>query len=176
MMAMDTMDVQGLIYREQPRNSDVAAVATILRDSGFFNPEEQEVGVSLVTERLEKGIPCGYFFQFAEIAGEVLGYTCFGPIPGTQSSYDLYWIAVSDRLRGKGIGTRLLKETEQEIAHRGGTRVYIETSSTPLYVPTRGFYENNGYLLEAQQKDYYAPGDSKLLYVKALWPKTTVAR
>jgi ribosomal protein S18 acetylase RimI-like enzyme len=155
-------------FREQPIFADVATVASILKGSGFFNEEEQEVGVSLVQERLDKGEACGYFFQFSEQNGNVQGYTCFGPIPGTQSSYDLYWIAVDSALRGKGLGTELLVNTEHEIAKRGGTRVYIETSSTPLYVPTRSFYERNGYMLEAELIDYYAPGDNKLLYVKAL--------
>ncbi|AEV28746.1 acetyltransferase [Sphaerochaeta pleomorpha str. Grapes] len=155
-------------FREQPVFSDIDAVASILKGSGFFNGQEQQVGVSLVEERLEKGEECGYFFQFSEQNGKVLGYTCFGPIPGTQSSFDLYWIAVDNDFRGKGLGTELLNCSEREIAKRGGTRVYIETSSTPLYVPTRSFYERNGYMLEAELKDYYAPGDNKLLYVKAL--------
>ena len=160
------MDI--LRYREQPVVSDSKVVATILKESGFFNTEEQEVGVSLVTERLEKGEQSGYFFQFAERDDVVKGYTCFGPIPGTQTSFDLYWIAVESQLRGQGIGKNLLLHTEMEIAKRGGTRVYIETSSTDLYRPTRSFYEKNGYYLEAQLKDYYAPGDNKLLYVKIL--------
>ncbi|MDT4761027.1 GNAT family N-acetyltransferase [Sphaerochaeta sp. PS] len=154
-------------FREQPQSSDVACVASILHTSGFFNEEEQQVGVSLVTERLEKGEVCEYFFQFAECGSEVRGYTCFGPIPGTKSSYDLYWIAVDMAFRGKGLGTKLLVQTELEIDRRGGNRVYIETSSTELYFPTRSFYERNGYLLEAELKDYYAPGDNKLIYVKA---------
>jgi ribosomal protein S18 acetylase RimI-like enzyme len=160
--------MDSLLFREQPVDSDIAVVASILKGSGFFNEEEQEIGVSLVTERLEKGEACGYFFQFAQRGDTVEGYTCFGPIPGTQSSYDLYWIAVDAKLRGKGIGKELLVQSEREIAKRGGTRVYIETSSTSLYVPTRSFYEKNGYFLEGQLKDYYAIGDDKLLYVKAL--------
>jgi len=157
-----------LLYREQPVVSDKKVVATILKDSGFFNKEEQKVGVSLIEERLTKGKSCGYFFQFAQQDNRVKGYTCFGPIPGTQSSYDLYWIAVSPELRGKGIGKDLLIHTEKEIAKKGGSRVYIETSSTELYKPTRFFYKNNGYFLEAELKDYYAPGDNKMLYVKVL--------
>lgn len=160
--------MDALVYREQPKPADVAAVARILRDSGFFNQEEQEVGVSLVQERLDKGVACGYFFQFLEKAGEVLAYTCYGPIPGTQSSFDLYWIAVDPRLRGQGYGTLVLKQTELEIASMGGTRVYIETSSSSLYQSTRGFYTHNGYFLEAELKDYYAPQDNKLLYVRAI--------
>lgn len=162
------MMMDELVYREQPKPTDVAAVARILNESGFFNQEEQEVGVSLVQERLDKGIACGYFFQFLERAGEVLAYTCYGPIPGTQSSFDLYWIAVDPALRGQGYGKLVLKQTELEIAAMGGTRVYIETSSSPLYQSTRGFYTHSNYILEAELKDYYAPQDNKLLYVRAL--------
>ncbi len=155
------------IFREQPRESDLLSVASILSTSGFFNPAEQEVGVSLVCERLEQGEACDYFFQFAEHEGLVRGYTCFGPIPGTESSYDLYWIAVDTTCRGQGLGTMLLRKSEQAIGKRGGTRVYIETSSRELYLPTRTFYLHNGYHLEAELKDYYAPLDNKLIYVKA---------
>ena len=154
-------------FREQPLESDIQSIASILLTSGFFNAEEQEVGVSLVRERLEQGESCEYYFQFAQVGTSVRGYTCFGPIPGTKSSYDLYWIAVDTTYRGQGLGTLLLRQTEQEIGKRGGTRIYIETSSTELYVPTRSFYERNGYILEAELKDYYEPNDNKLIYVKA---------
>ena len=154
-------------FREQPLVSDINSIASILKTSGFFNTEEQEVGISLVRERLEQGESCAYFFQFADVESSVRGYTCFGPIPGTESSYDLYWIAVDTTYRGQGLGTLLLQQTEQEIERRGGTRIYIETSSSELYVPTRSFYVRNGYTLEAELKDYYGPADSKLIYVKA---------
>lgn len=154
-------------FREQPIAGDIASIGSILSTSGFFNSEEQEVGVSLVRERLEQGEGCAYFFQFAEHDGHVRGYTCFGPIPGTKSSYDLYWIAVDATYRGQGLGKMLLRQTEQEIGKRGGRRIYIETSSSELYLPTRTFYLHNGYRLEAELKDYYAPLDNKLIYVKA---------
>ena len=155
-----------LVMREQPRESDLEAVASILKRSGFFNAEEQEVGVSLVKERLQLGEPSLYFFQFAERQQQVLGYTCFGPIPGTRSSYDLYWIAVDPAHQKQGIGSLLLAGTEAEIEKRGGRRIYIETSSSELYVPTRSFYTSHGYELEARLAHYYAPGDDKLIYVK----------
>jgi ribosomal protein S18 acetylase RimI-like enzyme len=155
-----------LVMREQPRESDIEAVASILKRSGFFNREEQEVGVSLVKERLQLGEPSLYFFQFAQRQQQVLGYTCFGPIPGTQNSYDLYWIAVDPAYQKQGIGSLLLGGTEAEIEKRGGKRIYIETSSSELYVPTRSFYTSHGYQLEARLVHYYAPGDDKLIYVK----------
>ena len=50
----------------------------------------------------------------------------------------------------------------------GGGRVYIETSHRADYQATRGFYERCGYQLEAVLTDFYAPGDSKAIYVRAL--------
>ena len=159
--------MEAYTFREQPLVSDIQSIALILATSGFFNSEEQRVGVSLLQERLEQGESCEYFFQFADVASCVRGYTCFGPIPGTKCSYDLYWIAVDTTYRGQGLGTLLLQQSEQEIERRGGRRIYIETSSSELYVPTRSFYVRNGYTLEAELKDYYGPSDSKLIYVKA---------
>ncbi len=58
--------MEHLTYREEPRTRDIETVSAILRTSGFFNPEEVEVGVSLIEERLHKGIDSDYFFQFQE--------------------------------------------------------------------------------------------------------------
>ena len=86
----------------------------------------------------------------------------------TVSSWDLYWIAVDPKLHGQGIGRLLLVEAERHAAAAGGTRLYIETSHRADYQPTRGFYERCGYKLEAILADFYAPGDSKAVYVKGL--------
>ena len=98
----------------------------------------------------------------------MLGYTCYGPIPGTDASFDLYWIAVHPDTQGKGVGKTLIRESEERIKAVGGQRVYIETSSKDQYVPTRRFYLACGYAQEALLADFYRPGDSKVIYSKAL--------
>ena len=50
----------------------------------------------------------------------------------------------------------------------GGRRVYIETSSKAIYRDTRVFYERRGYRAEATLKEFYSPGDHKVIYVKTL--------
>ena len=45
-------------------------------------------------ERLEKGAASGYEFVIAEDDSSMVGYACFGEIPCTVGSYDLYWIVV----------------------------------------------------------------------------------
>ena len=82
-----------IAFRYDVFPSDMQTVAEIVASTGFFNPAEVEIAVELVEDRLEFGDASGYFFVFAEQAGQVLGYTCYGPIAGTDGSFDLYWIA-----------------------------------------------------------------------------------
>jgi len=158
-----------IAFRRDARESDKQAVREIIESSGFFRDDETEVAVELVRECLNRGADAsGYHFLFAEEDGKVVGYTCFGPIACTLFSYDLFWIAVHDSCRGKGVGKELLIRSEEVIKQMGGRRIYIETSSRELYDPTRAFYLKCGYPEECRLKDFYAPGDDKVVYVKAI--------
>jgi len=143
-------------------------VREIVVSSGFFSKAEIEVAVELVQLRLNKGIESGYHFLFAEEDKKVLGYSCFGPIPCTVESYDIYWIAVQEDLRRSGLGVELLKKVEEKIREMGGKRIYVETSSREQYEPTRLFYSRCGYRREATLKNFYSPGDDKVIYLRAL--------
>jgi GNAT superfamily N-acetyltransferase len=119
----------------------------------------------LVQAFLDKGQASGYEFVFAEQKGQVVAYACFGRNSLTVQSWDLYWIAVEKPLLGHGLGRVLLDHVQRHIAQAGGGRVYIETSHRADYQATRGFYERCGYQLAAVLEDFYAPGDSKAIYV-----------
>lgn len=164
------MNKKPIHYREEVSRADIRNARKILESSGFFSEEEVEIAVQCVQERLDKGTQSGYDFLFVERAGKVIAYACFGRIPGTKASYELYWIAVRNDFRGLGIGRRLLAKTEEEIARRGGRRIYLDTSSRGKYKPTRWFYRCCGYQEEAFLKDFYSPGDGKIIYLKELFP------
>ncbi|HXK61109.1 MAG TPA: GNAT family N-acetyltransferase [Acidobacteriota bacterium] len=154
--------------RTDVRLTDVDEIRALVTATGFFSEEEVRIAVELVQEALDLGIDSGYHLVIAEDGGRVLGYTCYGPIPGTDSSYDLYWIAVHPDAQGRGLGKTLLKKTEEYIRNAGGQRVYIETSSRSQYERTRCFYLSCGYNEEARLADFYRPGDSKVIYRKKL--------
>lgn len=163
------METQTLTFRQTVQPGDTDHVRHIVESSGFFHDYEVGTAVELVEECLAKGeAVSGYYFLFAELDGRPVGYTCYGPIACTAGSFDLYWIAVSEDCRGTGVGRALLERSEAAIAAMGGLRVYIETSSKELYVPTRGFYLRCGYREETILEDFYAPGDGKVIYVKAV--------
>jgi ribosomal protein S18 acetylase RimI-like enzyme len=155
-------------FRYEVGRTDAAAVREIVASTGFFNPAEVDIAVELVEDRLARGDASGYFFVFAEEAGRVLGYTCYGPIDGTDGSFDLYWIAIHRNHQGRSLGRALMSATERRIRAAGGCRIYAETSGRPQYAPTRRFYEGAGFARETQLKDFYAPGDDKVFYVKVL--------
>ena len=160
--------MNSITYRQNIESSDLGAILNIVQSSGFFSPEEVELACELATDRIERGYQSSYQFLFAEDDGQVIGYTCYGLIPATVGSYDLYWIAVSEPMRGHGLGRILLHQTEEIIRHSGGKHLYAETSSRAQYAPTQRFYESCHYISEAILTEFYAPGDSKIIYSKVL--------
>lgn len=154
--------------RKTVREGDGALVESIVRSTGFFREDEVLVAVELVDERLRKGKESGYEFIFAEVDGETVAYSCFGLIPCTLHSFDLYWIATHKEYMNRGIGRKLLGETESMIRDMGGHAIYVETSSRDLYEPTRAFYENNDYFIKSHYENFYDEDDDKIVYVKYL--------
>ncbi|MEW6334180.1 MAG: GNAT family N-acetyltransferase [Thermodesulfobacteriota bacterium] len=155
-------------FRREVRPEDREAVERLVRTTGYFSREECAIAVELVDERLTKGNTSGYSFLFTEAGNELIGYSCFGPVPGTAHSYDLYWIAVAPHAQGRGLGRKLLDESERLMAGQGARRVYAETSSRSQYKPTHAFYLACGYVQEAFLSDFYAPDDGKIIFVKIL--------
>ena len=147
---------------------DRSAIIDIVQKTGMFSPAEIEIAVELIDTWLDKPEQKDYIIFSAHKNGQAAGYVCFGPTPGTQGTWDLYWIAVAPSLQGFGIGAQLQSAAEKEIQEKGGRLVVIETSSTEKYLPTRAFYEKKGYTIEARIRDFYRPGDDKLIYVKKL--------
>lgn len=154
--------------RDDVRSTDPDAVRRLVASTGFFSPTEVEVAVELVNERLRLGDPSGYHFLFAESGTRVVGYACYGPIALTLGSFDLYWVAVDRRSQGLGIGRTLLAEVERQVRRRDGRQLYVDTSSRPQYAPTRKFYARCGFDRVATLSDFYAPGDGKVVFRKAL--------
>ncbi|MBN2559385.1 MAG: GNAT family N-acetyltransferase [Phycisphaerae bacterium] len=162
----DSHAVGRVEFRDTVRETDVQAVRNIVASSGFFASHEIDIAVELVEAHLARGTDSGYHFVFADADGCPIAYACYGPIGCTVGSFDLYWIAVRAASRGHGLGRHLLREVERRVILAGGRRLYVETSSRPLYEPTRRFYERCGYSAEARLADFYSPGDAKVVYVK----------
>jgi len=153
-------------FRTDVIATDIKAVGDIVKSTKFFNEEEIQVAMELVEERVEKGEESGYEFIFAEINNNVVGYTCYGRIPCTKHSFDMYWIATHQNYQGLGIGKKLIDETEKAIKNLGGHGIYVETSTKDQYHPTRSFYLKMNYIQKAVFEDFYDKNDGKVVYIK----------
>ncbi|HKO16952.1 MAG TPA: GNAT family N-acetyltransferase [Gemmatimonadaceae bacterium] len=129
--------------------ADVGAAEPSGRDTGAGNPDYEFIGA------------------FDE-EGHLVGYACFGATPGTDRTYDLYWIAMHPALHGRGGGSRLLHEVEARLRARGARLIVVETSSRDAYAPTRRFYESRGYAEVARLHAFYAADDDRVIYRKAV--------
>jgi ribosomal protein S18 acetylase RimI-like enzyme len=155
-------------YRSRPAPRDVTALRRLVAATGVFYRRERTVALELLVERLKRGPSSGYSFFFADRGAELVAYCAWGAVPLTERSYDRYWIAVAPAAQGQGLGQALLRLAERAVARRGGGNLYIETSSRRVYDRTRRFYRDAGYGQAAELCDFYAPGDHKIVFCKAI--------
>jgi len=157
------------IRMRELRRKDRPVLKALLEGAGVFRPEEIEVAMELIDHALAKPAQTDYAFLVAEGDDDkVAGYACWGATPCTLGTFDLYWIAADPACHGKGAGHALLLRAEEEMRRRGGRLCVIETSSLPQYEPARRFYLRHGYKVAAEIRDFYAPGDHRLIFTRAL--------
>ena len=148
-------EVRGILERSDAFAADEVAVALELFDDAF------PAAGRAPSDDYE-------FVGVVDAGGDLHGYACWGPTPGAERTYDLYWIAVDPGTQGAGGGTLLLTEVERRLAGRRARMVVVETSSRPEYEGARGFYARRGYREAARVREFYAPGDDRIILTKRI--------
>jgi len=111
----------------------------------------------------------GHFAITFEEDGVILGFAYYAPAPMTERTWQLWWIVVRPEAQGHGVGGKLLNHVENDIGvNHQGRLLFIETGSLPHYEMTRRFYRNHGYEQHALLADFYADGDSMVVFRKVL--------
>ena len=141
----------------------------ILDATAVFRPAE----VSVALELFDDARSGDYEFLGGFDNQELVAYACFGATPGTDRTFDLYWIAVHPSAQGHGAGSRVLAGVEEQLRARSARLLVVETSSRAEYAPTRRFYTGRGYREVARMRDFYAPCDDRVIYTKSLLPSRT---
>jgi D-alanine-D-alanine ligase len=148
--------------------ADRQTVMGLLGGTGKFRPGELDIAAEVLDEANAKG-PGGHYQSFvAEMDGRVCGWVCYGPTPCTQGTWDVYWLGVDAAIQGKGVGQALMHHAERAIHAAGGRLAVVETSGRDDYDQARRFYTRFGYRQASRLRDFYAPGDDKVVYLKPL--------
>jgi ribosomal protein S18 acetylase RimI-like enzyme len=156
-----------MIRPTTPADTDMLVALT--EATGLFKPIEIVALREVLDDYHATNQADGHFAITCERADTIVGFAYYAPAPMTEGTWHLYWIAVRKDQQGKGVGTRLLRHVENEIrtTHQGRV-LFIDTGSLPHYELTRQFYRKNGYEQHALLRDFYAEGDSMVVFRKPL--------
>jgi RimJ/RimL family protein N-acetyltransferase len=146
-----------------PKKSDLAAISLVLADTELFPAEMLE---EMIAPFFEDPTGSEKWLVHEHEAEGVIGFAYFRPEPLAEGTWNLLAIGLRKTHQGHGYGETMIKRVEQELSSE---RVLIvETSGVEDFEATRTFYERCGYDREAVIRDYWATGDDKIIYRKAL--------
>jgi ribosomal protein S18 acetylase RimI-like enzyme len=148
---------------------DLPAVASLVVSIDNFNKTEVDCALELINLYLHDDTQTDYRVVVAEDSmPAVRGYACWGPVPLTRGTYDLYWIATHPESRGHGYGRALMSFVEDRVKEEKGRLLVVETSGKSSYAATVEFYQRLGYEEASRIEHFYDVGDDRLIFVKRL--------
>jgi ribosomal protein S18 acetylase RimI-like enzyme len=150
--------------------ADAPRLQELTAATGFFKPADLEALREVLDDYFaspDEGHRCVALVEEGE-GGRIVGYAYYAEAAMTDRSWYLWWIAVDPSIQGKGLGRELMRHVEEDAGRHGCRLMFIETSSTALYEPTRRFYLRLGYEKEALLRDYYSEGDGMVVFRKRL--------
>jgi ribosomal protein S18 acetylase RimI-like enzyme len=157
------MQIRALAHRDRKK------LYSMLVGAQVFTREEIEVAMELIGIVLGDPNQEDYRIDcMVNDEDQPVGYVCYGPVPMTQGTFDLYWIVVDSRCQGQGVGSRLLHFLEEAVRETKGRMILIDTSSTPQYEKAQKFYLGHGFQEVARIPDYYHLGNDRITFCKKL--------
>jgi ribosomal protein S18 acetylase RimI-like enzyme len=152
--------------------SDVPALLALTAQTGMFLPHELDALEEVFTDYFSALQECDHQAYVWEVDQQLLGFVYYAPAPLTDRTWYLYWIVVAREHQRQGLGSRLLRFVEEDLRSRRARLLLIETSSKATYAPTRAFYLKHGYQPCATVPDFYADGDSLVIFARRLTSPT----
>ncbi len=86
----------------------------------------------------------------------------------TDRTWNMLALAVHPQFQRRGFGRSLVRGMEQALASRGIRLLIVDTSGSQDFTGTREFNKDLGYANEARIRNFWAEGDDKIIFTKAL--------
>ncbi|MEM1164577.1 MAG: GNAT family N-acetyltransferase [Pseudomonadota bacterium] len=147
------------------RSGDIPGLQQVVTQTGLF-PAEMLPG--LVGGFL-RGTPSEIWLTALQEATPV-GFCYALPEPMTEGTWNMRALAVQPDAQGSGVGRALVAELEDRLRQSGARVLIVDTSGQAGFAPARAFYTACGYDPEARIRDFWAAGDDKVTFWKALAP------
>ncbi len=151
--------------------NDERAVADLAVANSMFAEDELDEFKNMYGGAVAGDLEGHRWFVATDQQGGVVGAAYLAPEPFADRLWNLYFLAVHPDQHGRGTGSALIAHVESLLRDAGETTarvLIVETSSTDQYTATRAFYLARGFDQEAQIRDFYGPGDHKVVFWKSL--------
>jgi ribosomal protein S18 acetylase RimI-like enzyme len=143
---------------------DIPALKMVLDGTGLFPSDMLSDMVSSFIGDTE----CNEVWLTHEVEGEAVGFCFAVPEKLTDGTWNMLALAVLPEQQGNGIGGAIVNNLENHLREQGHRILIADTSGTNQFASTRAFYRKCGYSEEARIRDYWAAGDDKVVFWKAL--------
>ena len=144
-------------------HEDIHSIRLVLDDTGLFPVDMLD---ELITPFFEEPAHPERWFVHEDTESEINGFGFYRPEPLAEGTWNLTAIGVREHAQGHGAGSAMMCYVEEAL--RSERVLLVETSGLPEFASTRKFYLKCGYTHEATIRDYWAKGDDKVVFWKAL--------
>lgn len=150
---------------------DTAQIRSLAVDNAMFAPEDLGGFDDMLNGYLDGSLDDHQWLVAEDPSGGVAGAAYYAPEPFGDRVWNLYFLAVQPSQHRTGIGHDLMTHVEhalREAGEKAARVLVVETSSTDPYRGARHFYEREGFDQEAIIREFYGPGDNKIVFWKGL--------
>ncbi len=142
---------------------DVPALKDVLDTTGLFPSDmlSDMLAPALAGETEAFWLTCRH-------GGKAVGFCYIAPEEFTDGTWNMLALAVHPDFQGNGIGAALVRAAELHLRDKGQRILVVDTSGSNDFSLARKFYAQSGYEEEARIRDFWADGDDKVIFRKAL--------
>lgn len=145
------------------RHGDLAALATIAEETELFPGEMlPDMAAGFLNGDADS------LWLTGTASGDAAGFCYCVPETLADGVWTMLALGVAPGFQRGGLGADLVAAAEAMLRERGQRLLIVETSSAPGFAAARAFYDAQGYTNEARIRDFWAAGDDKIVFRKAL--------
>ncbi len=151
--------------------ADAEQIRALAIDNGMFAPDEMDDFDDGLNGYLSGSLPGHAWLVASGVGGGIDAAAYYAPEPFGDRVWNLYFLAVSPRHHGQGAGSSLVKHIETSLRAEGAATarvLIVETSSSDAYEGARAFYASRGFDREAVIREFYGPGENKVVFWMSL--------
>jgi ribosomal protein S18 acetylase RimI-like enzyme len=147
---------------------DSAAIVELAVAADMFAADDTGALSKVLSDYFDGRLANDHMWVIDEEKGELCGVAYYAPDLMANGTWYLYMIAVRPDCQRRGRGTTLIQHVENALRASGQRLLLVETSGLPSYARARAFYAKCGYEEEARIRDFYEPGEDKIVFRKLL--------